>query len=166
MMRVSVLVGVGIALITSCSVTFAGDNKKQTIQKIYNKISVAYSQKDIDTIVAVCADDYQVIRRDGTIETDGKAAERERLEKVMSRSSSIVDKTIVLSLTPIGKDVAVVIKKDYTRIQESEQGLVGKFHQVGTYREFWVNTDGSWLLKRSRGLLITTTKSVNGKPVR
>lgn len=143
----------------------ATGEKKQAVQKVYNSISKALAKKDIETVMATYTDDYQAIKRDGSIEQEGKDAERERLQRVFANSSSVVDKTLIQSATPIGADLAVVVKRDYTRTQYPEQGLVGSFHQEGTYREFWVHSGDKWLLKRSRGLLITTTKLVNGKPI-
>jgi ketosteroid isomerase-like protein len=158
---------VGLALALLSPAAWAADSPKQAIQSVYTGVSDALSRKDIDAVLATRDEGYQAITTGGRIQTDGKEAERQRLEKVFAHSTSISDKEVVQSITMIGKDAAVVVKLNYTRTQEDpERGLVGKVHEEGTERAFWVNHDGKWLLKRERGIHVKTTKTVNGQPVK
>lgn len=158
--------GAAIMLMLSPTITRAADSPKQAIQSIYTEISAALSRKDVDAVLATCDDGYQAITSSGRVQTDGKEAERQRLEKVFAHST-ISDSELVQSVTMMGKDVAVAVKVNYTRTQEApERGLVGKVHEEGTIRAFWVNHDGTWLLKRERGIHMRTTKTVNGQPIK
>ena len=148
-----VVSSIGLTLFLLSSVTWADGNPKQAIQTVYTHISDALSSKDIDAVMATRDDGYQAITSSGRVQTDGKEAERQRLERVFAHSTSISDEEVVQFITMIGKDAAVVVKLDYTRTEEDpERGLVGKVHEEGTKRDFWVNHDGTWLLKRERGI--------------
>ncbi len=160
------LIGMGLSSVLLSTATRAEDSPKKAIQSIYNQISIALSRKDVDAVLATRDEGYQAVTSGGRVQTDGKEAERQRLEKVFAHSTSISDKEVVQSITMMGKDAAVVVKLNYTRTQEDpERNLVGKVHEEGTERAFWVNHDGKWLLKRERGISVKTTKTVNGQPV-
>lgn len=136
---------------------------KRAIQAVYDKISAAYSQKDTDTLLDTRTDDYTLLNPDGSVHQKGKDAERNRLLKVWTVSSSIEDHASVRKVVVSGKDVIVTLNDDYTRTQTNTQGDIGKVHEVGTVRAYLVNSPSGWQVKQERILSMTYTLTINGK---
>ena len=152
------------ALATSAAGVMAAENPQQQIQALYNRISQALADKDVDAIMATRAEGYQSYKSNGKLNKDDKEAERKYFDGVFARATTIRDNVVVLSFTPDGKDVIVLSKESYTRTQQDRaRGLVLSVHVVSTSRDFWVKGDGSWLLKRSRDINAKVTKTLNGK---
>lgn len=137
---------------------------KRTIQAKYDQISEALRRNYAATIIATRASGYQKIDSDGSIHVANKEAEAARITRITERNEPIEDKTTVQSIELIGEGVVVTVSHDYTRTQSvPSRGLVGKLHEVGTNRAFWVKAGNDWQLKQERILHRTITRSVNGK---
>ena len=137
---------------------------KRQIQAVYNRIGQAYLHRDLNGILDTRADNYTSFDPDGSVFQAGKEAERAHVLKLFAHSTRIDDKVIVLSVRLDGKNAIVVMKENYTRTQQDSIRGIGKLHETGTCRDYWISTPQGWRLSRSRVIQQTTTKTLNGQP--
>lgn len=139
---------------------------EKTFQVIYSQRDAALKRKDVAGCMKNVASGFHTFNLDGTLHTPNRNYEQNRLVRVFGKATAIESKTTVISVSLVGKNAIVTVKNDYTRTQsDPSRGLLGKYHETGKWRDFWINTGVTWQREVSRPIVLNKVNTINGQKV-
>jgi len=122
---------------------------RREIQAIYNKISAAAMQKDVDGVYAYDSDDYTLIDKKG--HTHEPSEERQEFEQALEIVDSVQAASVIQSFAGTDAEATVTVKEHMVaRVANHANGRAVKITAGDVAREHWVKTADGWRRTRTR----------------
>lgn len=153
---------VGTGLASGCRADDAATRKE--IEKQYARISAALKTKSLKSLDKVTTPDYTLKSPKGQVVTWQQMQTQmglylSFLQKVTEASSK------VSKLAVKGKEAKVEVKQSFSGVIADPQ-TEGKVHKVTSatqYKDTWIKSNGTWLLKHSD--IVATSNAMDGKKI-